>query len=52
MHVGDQILSDIEGAMGMGINPVLLDRDGNHSSVEGFPRIESLMELTGLLSGY
>ena len=52
MHVGDQILSDIEGAMGMGINPVLLDRDGNHSKVEGFPRIESLMELTGLLSGY
>ncbi len=52
IHVGDQITSDIEGAKGVGINPVLLDRDGNHVGVTMCPRIETMMELPGLLSEY
>ena len=52
VHVGDQITSDIEGALNVGINPVLLDRDDNHKDVESYPRIESLMELPYVLSLY
>ena len=49
VHVGDQISSDIEGARGVGISPILLDRDGNHKDVADCPRIETLSELPGLL---
>lgn len=49
VHVGDQPSSDVEGAMGVGINPVLLDRDGNHPGYDRCPRIESLSELPSLL---
>ena len=49
MHVGDQITSDVQGAANVGISPVLLDRDGNHSGFGECPRIESLMELPSLL---
>lgn len=49
VHVGDQLSSDVEGATAVGINPVLLDRDGNHRDYDGCPRIESLMELPALL---
>ena len=52
VHVGDQLTSDIEGARGVGINPVLLDRDGNHAKILDCPRIESLMELPALLSSF
>ena len=52
VHVGDQLTSDVDGARGVGINPVLLDRDGNHGDFHRCPRIESLMELPGLLSSY
>ena len=52
VHVGDQVTSDVEGASAVGINPVLLDRDGNHVSFEDCPRIETLMELPGLLASY
>ncbi len=52
VHVGDQPSSDIEGARGVGINAVLLDRDGNHKDIHGCPHIESLMELPGLLASY
>ncbi len=51
MHVGDQLRSDIEGAANVGISPVLLDRDGNHREFSDYPRIETLMELPGLLAG-
>ena len=51
-HVGDQLTSDIDGARGVGINPVLLDRDGNHGNVPDCPRIESLMELPALLASF
>ena len=49
VHVGDQLTSDVEGATAVGINPVLLDRDGNHRDFNGCPRIETLMELPALL---
>ena len=52
VHVGDQPASDVEGARRVGINPVLLDRDGNHRDIQECPRIESLMELPGLLASY
>ena len=49
VHVGDQITSDVEGARAVGINPVLLDRDGTRADFQGCPRIEGLMELPGIL---
>ncbi len=49
MHVGDQVSSDIDGALAVGISPVLLDRDGNHRGYDRCPRIESLTELPGLI---
>ncbi len=52
IHVGDQLTSDVEGAVNAGIGPILIDRDGNHAGFTGCPRIETLMELpslTGLL---
>ncbi len=52
MHVGDQLDSDVEGARAVGINPVLLDRYGAHPGYQGCPRIESLIELHGLLADY
>ena len=52
MHVGDQPTSDVEGARSVGINPVLLDRDGIHRDFRDCPRIETLMELPWLLASY
>lgn len=52
VHVGDQLTSDVEGARGVGIQPVLLDRDGNHVGYQGCPRIEGLMELPALLATF
>ena len=52
IHVGDQLTSDIEGAEGVGINPVLLDRDGNHRGYTQHPRIEGLSELPDVLNTY
>ena len=51
MHVGDQLRSDVRGAQGAGIQPVLLDREGNHPDYTECPRIEGMMELAGLVSG-
>ena len=50
VHVGDQPTSDIDGARAVGINPVLLDRDGNLRDFSDCPRIETLTELPGLLA--
>ena len=47
--VGDQIDSDIKGAVGAGIHPVLLDRNDNHVDFVGHPRITSLQQLQALL---
>ena len=52
IHVGDQYTSDVQGARSVGINPVLLDRYGSYLEVQDCPRIESLMEILGLLVEY
>ena len=52
VHVGDQPTSDVQGARGVGINPVLLDRDGNHKEVLDCPRIEDLTALPGVVASY
>ncbi|MBI4306041.1 MAG: HAD family hydrolase [Chloroflexi bacterium] len=49
VHVGDQIDSDILGAAAVGINPVLLDRYGNHPDYSAHPRITRLDEIAGVL---
>ena len=51
IHVGDQLTSDVVGAMNAGIGPVLIDRDRNHMGYTGCPRIETLMELPSLAQG-
>ncbi len=48
--VGDQIDSDVKGAVGAGIQPVLLDRNDNHTDFVGHPRIKHLDQLLRLLS--
>ena len=50
-HVGDQLASDIAGAVNAGVSPVLIDRDGNHKGYTAHPRIETLDELFGALEG-
>ena len=49
IHVGDQYHSDILGAKSVGINPLLLDRDGFWENVEDCPRIRSLAEVVNYL---
>jgi putative hydrolase of the HAD superfamily len=45
LHVGDSLLSDVEGARKVGLTPILLDRRGIHSGYLGCPVIR---DLTGL----
>ena len=49
LMVGDQIESDINGAVAAGIRAVLLDRNRQHNGFSGHPRITSLKELTTIL---
>ena len=49
VHVGDQLSSDVQGALAVDIRPILLDRDRNHPRYRECPRIESLSELPDLL---
>ena len=51
LYVGDQYETDVQGARGVGIYPVLLDRDGLNTDVQDCPRIEGLPELVGLVEG-
>ena len=51
VHVGDQLSSDVNGARNVGIQPILLDRDRNHIDYSECPRIDTLMELPGIVSG-
>lgn len=46
IHVGDQYSTDITGAMGVGINPILIDRNNLNTEVTDCPRIHSLPELS------
>ncbi len=45
IHVGDQYKLDVVGAMGVGINPILIDRYNSYPEVTDCPRIQSLTEL-------
>ena len=45
LHVGDSHASDVVGALGVGIHPLLLDRDGTQTHVIDCPRISSLVEV-------
>jgi putative hydrolase of the HAD superfamily len=49
IHVGDQYHSDVVGARGVGINPLLLDRDGFWESINDCPRIRNLSEIVDYL---
>ena len=49
LYVGDQYETDVKGARGVGIHPVLLDRDGLKTDIQDCPRIKGLPELVGLL---
>ena len=50
VHVGDQYLVDVQGAKGVGITPVLLDREGTYRHVNDCRKIASLPELEPLLN--
>ena len=45
LHIGDSYASDVQGARGVGIQPLLLDREGTLTHVTDCPRIGSLMEV-------
>jgi HAD superfamily hydrolase (TIGR01549 family) len=52
IHVGDHIGADVEGALAVGITPVLIDRFERHTADElpaGVPRITTLDELMPLV---
>ena len=49
VHVGDQPLADVQGPAGVGILPVLLDRDGVFEGYKDARVITSLEELPDLL---
>jgi len=45
LHVGDQYHSDVVGARGVGISPLLLDRENVLGHINDCPRITSLAEV-------
>ncbi len=45
IHVGDQYKLDVAGARGVGISPILIDRDNVYPEITDCPRIHSLTEL-------
>ncbi len=49
IHVGDQYHGDVVGARGVGIRPVLLDRDGLLAEHDDVERITALSEVLGLV---
>jgi len=50
IHVGDQYKIDVVGARGVGISPILIDRDNLSSDVADCPRIRLLSEITNYLN--
>ena len=51
VHVGDQYLGDVVGARAVGIQPVLIDRDGTQIQHRDCPVIRSLSEAPDLVRG-
>jgi len=49
LMVGDSYLSDIQGALGVGIRPLLLDREGILADIDDCPKIRTLSEVTNYL---
>lgn len=49
IYVGDKYNIDVLGARGVGINPVLLDRDNASPDVNDCPRVRTLNEVVALL---
>jgi HAD superfamily hydrolase (TIGR01509 family) len=49
VHVGDNPIADVGGALGVGITPILLDRTGRDAAVEVPHRIANLLDLIDLL---
>ena len=45
VHVGDQYKLDVVGARGVGISPILIDRDNVYPEITDCPRIHNLTEL-------
>ena len=50
VHVGDQLESDVQGALAVGITPVLIDRYADHAGYRDHPRIERLDQLPEILA--
>lgn len=50
VHVGDQYHGDVMGARGVGIHPVLLDREGFQDDLQECPIIRSLAELPDVVA--
>jgi putative hydrolase of the HAD superfamily len=49
VHVGDQPVNDVAGALAAGITPVLIDRFGRHPDAGGAHRVEDLRGLLELV---
>ncbi len=49
IHVGDQYNADVIGARGVGIKPVLIDREGLFTNYTDVPKVRTLLELPALL---
>ena len=52
VHVGDQLETDIDGARGAGINPILIDRHSAATDYDACPRITTLDELPPVLDAF
>lgn len=52
VHVGDQLETDIDGARGAGINPILIDRHSAAIDYDACPRITTLDELPPVLDAF
>lgn len=50
IHVGDQYHGDVVGARGVGIHPILLDRDGHLARYQDVDRIRGLAEVLRFLA--
>jgi len=49
IYVGDQYSTDVVGARGVGINPVLIDRYNVFPEIDDCPRIRTLVEIPNII---
>ena len=50
VHVGDQVESDVEGALAVGITPILMDRFNGHPGYSDYARVAGMAELEQLIA--